>query len=63
MPESAIKFGSYEGAKRALAHIEGHGDPGNINGLSQFVAGGLGGMVSQYVSSSNPIFQTKVSIL
>lgn len=47
MPESAIKFGSYEGAKRALASFEGHGDPQNINGVSKFIAGGMGGMVSQ----------------
>jgi hypothetical protein len=48
MPESAIKFGSYEAAKRALAHIEGHGNPQEINPYSQFMAGGLGGMFSQY---------------
>jgi solute carrier family 25 phosphate transporter 23/24/25/41 len=47
MPESAIKFGSYEGAKRALAHLEGHSEPTEINPYSQFIAGGLGGMVSQ----------------
>lgn len=47
MPESAIKFGSYEGSKRALAHLEGHNDPTKINPYSKFVAGGLGGMVSQ----------------
>jgi solute carrier family 25 (mitochondrial phosphate transporter), member 23/24/25/41 len=47
MPESAIKFGSYEAAKRALAQIEGHGDPQNINPYSKFVAGGVGGLVSQ----------------
>jgi solute carrier family 25 phosphate transporter 23/24/25/41 len=47
MPESAIKFGSYEGAKRALARLEGHGDTTNINPYSKFVAGGLGGMASQ----------------
>jgi solute carrier family 25 phosphate transporter 23/24/25/41 len=47
MPESAIKFGSYEGAKRALAAFEGHGDPHSIDGRSKFVAGGLGGMASQ----------------
>jgi solute carrier family 25 phosphate transporter 23/24/25/41 len=47
MPESAIKFGSYEAAKRALAHLEGHGDPQNINPYSKFVAGGVGGLVSQ----------------
>jgi len=48
MPESAIKFGSYEAAKRVLATMEGHGDPQQINPYSKFVAGGVGGMVSQY---------------
>ncbi|KAH6711113.1 mitochondrial carrier domain-containing protein [Leptodontidium sp. MPI-SDFR-AT-0119] len=47
MPESAIKFGSYECAKRALAHLEGHNDPQNINPYSKFVAGGVGGLISQ----------------
>ncbi|KAL3421034.1 Calcium-binding mitochondrial carrier SAL1 [Phlyctema vagabunda] len=47
MPESAIKFGSYEAAKRALAQLEGHGDPQNINSYSQFLAGGAGGVISQ----------------
>jgi solute carrier family 25 (mitochondrial phosphate transporter), member 23/24/25/41 len=46
-PESAIKFGSYEGAKRALAYLEGHGDPNAIKPYSKFIAGGFGGMVSQ----------------
>ena len=50
MPESAIKFGSYEAAKRTLAQLEGHGDPQNINSYSKFVAGGAGGVISQYVS-------------
>lgn len=52
MPESAIKFGSYEGAKRALAAFEGHKDPTAINPYSRFVAGGIGGMISQYVNTS-----------
>jgi len=47
MPESAIKFGSYEFAKRVLAHMEGHNDPQNINPYSKFVAGGVGGLISQ----------------
>ncbi|KAH8816272.1 mitochondrial carrier domain-containing protein [Xylogone sp. PMI_703] len=47
MPESAIKFGSYEAAKRALARLEGHDDPTNINPYSKFAAGGIGGLVSQ----------------
>jgi len=52
MPESAIKFGSYEFAKRVLAHMEGHNDPQNINPYSKFVAGGVGGLISQLVSIS-----------
>ncbi|KAL6860968.1 mitochondrial carrier domain-containing protein [Trichoderma novae-zelandiae] len=48
MPETAIKFGSYEAAKRALANFEGHGDPKNINSYSKFVAGGLAGMIAQF---------------
>lgn len=47
MPESAIKFGSYEAAKRTLAKLEGHDDPKQINGYSKFVSGGVAGMVAQ----------------
>lgn len=47
MPESAIKFGSYEAAKRFMARLEGHSDAHTINSSSKFVAGGLGGMFSQ----------------
>lgn len=47
MPESAIKFGSYEFAKKVLADLEGHGNPKKINPYSKFIAGGIGGMVSQ----------------
>ncbi|KAH7388689.1 mitochondrial carrier domain-containing protein [Pyrenochaeta sp. MPI-SDFR-AT-0127] len=39
MPESAIKFGSYEAR---------HSDPAAIHSWSKFVAGGLAGMVSQF---------------
>ncbi|KAM0282832.1 hypothetical protein ACHAQH_002836 [Verticillium albo-atrum] len=48
MPESAIKFGSYEAAKRALAKLEGHNDPKRINSYSKFTAGGIAGMVAQF---------------
>ncbi|PHH83954.1 hypothetical protein CDD83_2730 [Cordyceps sp. RAO-2017] len=48
MPETAIKFGSYEAAKRALANFEGHGDPKQINSYSKFTAGGLAGMIAQF---------------
>lgn len=51
MPETAIKFGSYEAAKRALANFEGHGDARNINSYSKFVAGGMAGMIAQYVTT------------
>lgn len=47
MPETAIKFGSYEAAKRALANFEGHGDPRHINSYSKFTAGGVAGMIAQ----------------
>ena len=49
MPESAIRFGSFEAAKRAMAQLEGHGDPKQLNPFSKFLAGGVGGMASQYV--------------
>lgn len=49
MPETAIKFGTYEAAKRALANLEGHGDPKHINSISKFTAGGVAGMMAQYV--------------
>jgi solute carrier family 25 (mitochondrial phosphate transporter), member 23/24/25/41 len=49
MPESAIKFGAYEASKRALARLEGHDDPKHLHPASQFMAGGIGGVVSQCV--------------
>ncbi|PKS13080.1 hypothetical protein jhhlp_000421 [Lomentospora prolificans] len=48
MPETAIKFGSYEAAKRAMASFEGHSDPRNISPYSKFAAGGVAGMISQF---------------
>ncbi|KAL8940447.1 MAG: hypothetical protein Q9216_002817 [Gyalolechia sp. 2 TL-2023] len=50
MPESAIKFGSYEGSKRLLAKLEGHNDPKALKPWTQFLAAGLGGMISQLVN-------------
>ena len=65
MPESAIKFGSYEvslnaepkgyladpeqGSRRMFAKLEGHDDPKNLAPWSQFFAAGMGGIISQYV--------------
>jgi solute carrier family 25 phosphate transporter 23/24/25/41 len=51
MPESAIKFGSYEFAKKIMAQLEGHNDPQAINPFSKFMAGGIGGLVSQWALS------------
>ncbi|KAK4186047.1 mitochondrial carrier domain-containing protein [Podospora australis] len=48
MPESAIRFGSYEASKRFLAAYEGHNDPTQISTVSKFVAGGMGGMTAQF---------------
>lgn len=48
MPETAIKFGSYEAAKRALANLEGHGDPQQLKSFSKFTAGGFAGMIAQF---------------
>ncbi|KAF5697939.1 peroxisomal Ca-dependent solute carrier [Fusarium globosum] len=47
MPETAIKFGSYEAAKRALANFEGHGDPKHLSSWSKFASGGFAGMIAQ----------------
>ncbi|KAL1303430.1 hypothetical protein AAFC00_006820 [Neodothiora populina] len=49
MPESAVKFGSYEAAKKVVARFEGHSDTKKIAPYSQFIAGGLAGMFSQAV--------------
>ena len=48
MPESAIKFGAYEAAKRSLARIDGS-DPKHLHPTAQFLAGGFGGAVAQCV--------------
>ncbi|KAI1213598.1 mitochondrial carrier [Annulohypoxylon truncatum] len=48
MPETAIRFGAYEAAKKTLAGFEGHNDPHHINPYSRFVAGGVAGMTAQF---------------
>ncbi|BFZ62584.1 hypothetical protein YB2330_003685 [Saitoella coloradoensis] len=45
-PESAIKFGSFEAAKRFAASVEGT-DVNNISSLARFMSGGIAGAVSQ----------------
>ncbi|KAK9330063.1 mitochondrial carrier domain-containing protein [Lipomyces starkeyi] len=46
-PESAIKFGSFEASKRVLAQLEGK-SVNEMSGLSSFLAGGIGGTMSQF---------------
>ncbi|ODQ79079.1 hypothetical protein BABINDRAFT_38092 [Babjeviella inositovora NRRL Y-12698] len=46
-PESAMKFGSFEAAKRFFARIEGVEDTSQLSKLSTYMAGGFGGVVSQ----------------
>ncbi|KAL2155400.1 hypothetical protein VTH82DRAFT_142 [Thermothelomyces myriococcoides] len=48
MPESSIRFGSYEASKRFLAAYEGHNDPTQLGTVSKFIAGGIGGMAAQF---------------
>ncbi|TIA92360.1 hypothetical protein E3P99_00654 [Wallemia hederae] len=49
-PESAIKFLSYETAKRMFAkHWDNVADQTDISGMSRFIAGGIGGITSQFV--------------
>lgn len=39
-----------QSAKRAFARLEGHNDPKHLRPTSQFLSGGFGGMVAQYVT-------------
>jgi solute carrier family 25 phosphate transporter 23/24/25/41 len=48
MPESAIKFGAYEAAKKFFAKIDGS-SPNHLRPTTQFLAGGIGGAVAQCV--------------
>ncbi|ODQ64114.1 mitochondrial carrier [Nadsonia fulvescens var. elongata DSM 6958] len=48
IPESAIKFGSFEAAKRLFCDLEGVADTTELSRTSTFLAGGVGGMVSQF---------------
>ncbi|CAN6647624.1 calcium-binding mitochondrial carrier Sal1p [Trichomonascus vanleenenianus] len=47
-PESAMKFGSFEFAKRFLCRLEGVPDTSELSRGATFLAGGIGGMVSQF---------------
>lgn len=48
VPESAMKFGSFEAAKRFFCTLEGVNDPSELSRTSTFFAGGIGGMISQF---------------
>lgn len=47
-PESAMKFGSFELAKRFLARVEGVEDTKDLSRTSTYLAGGMGGVVAQF---------------
>lgn len=47
-PESAMKFGTFELTKRVLARVEGVDDTSKLSRASTYLAGGLGGVVSQF---------------
>lgn len=49
IPESAMKFGSFETAKKFLCRFEGAEDTSELSRASTFLAGGIGGVVSQFV--------------
>jgi solute carrier family 25 phosphate transporter 23/24/25/41 len=51
MPESAIKFGSFEAMKRVCAKLEGHHNTRKISAPSKIIAGGCAGVISQSVIS------------
>jgi solute carrier family 25 (mitochondrial phosphate transporter), member 23/24/25/41 len=48
MPESAIKFGTYEATKRVCSKFEGHSNPKHNSSISKFISGGISGMASQF---------------
>lgn len=47
-PESAMKFGSFEAAKRIFARVEGVDDTSKLSKISTYLAGGLGGVAAQF---------------
>lgn len=48
-PESAIKFGTFEAAKRFFARVEGVNDTTQLLKWLTYLAGGLGGVVLQFL--------------
>lgn len=41
-----------QGSKRLLARLEGHDDPKALKPWTQFVAAGMGGIISQLINPS-----------
>ncbi|GME76285.1 unnamed protein product [Ambrosiozyma monospora] len=46
-PESAMKFGSFEAAKRFLCKVEGVSDDSKLSKVSTYISGGIGGVIAQ----------------
>ncbi|GMM29886.1 Ca(2+)-binding ATP:ADP antiporter [Martiniozyma asiatica (nom. inval.)] len=46
-PESAMKFGSFEAAKRLMCSIEGVDDESKLSKVSTYISGGIGGVIAQ----------------
>lgn len=46
-PESAMKFGSFEAAKRAMCRIEGVEDERELSKRATYLSGGIGGVIAQ----------------
>lgn len=61
LPESAIKFVSYEQAKRFLAkYWDGVTDPADLSSSSRFIAGGVGGITSQLAIYGLETLKTRI---
>ncbi|KAF7355376.1 Mitochondrial carrier protein [Mycena sanguinolenta] len=64
MPESAIKFFSYESSKRAFAkYWDKVDDSRDISGVSRFLSGGIGGISSQLSTGISPSLNPTDEIL
>ncbi|WVR04148.1 hypothetical protein IAU60_001147 [Kwoniella sp. DSM 27419] len=60
-PESAIKFVSYEQSKRFLAkYWDKVTDPADLSSSSRFIAGGIGGITSQFAIYGLETLKTRI---
>ncbi|KAI9203543.1 mitochondrial carrier domain-containing protein [Polychytrium aggregatum] len=59
-PESAFKFFVFEYAKGWISHLQGHDRKDEIGILGRFVAGGLGGLVSQFAIYPLELLKTRM---